>query len=99
MSLRVIDAASYQGNMPQKNMDFDALIVRATEGCSYINPYCDSEAQEALSLGKSWEYIISQETLKGVLQNRRQTFLLARPVGISKRRFLYLIGKTEIHQT
>ena len=27
MSLRVIDAASYQGNMPQKNMDFDALIV------------------------------------------------------------------------
>ena len=58
MSLRVIDAASYQGNMPQKNMDFDALIVKATEGCSYINPYCDSEAQEALSLGKSWEYII-----------------------------------------
>lgn len=52
MSLRVIDAASYQGNMPQKNMDFDALIVKATEGCSYINPYCDSEAQEALSLGK-----------------------------------------------
>lgn len=50
-------------NMPQKNMDFDALIVKATEGCSYINPYCDSEAQEALSLGKSWEYIISQEIL------------------------------------
>lgn len=52
MSLRVIDAASHQGNMNQKNMDFDALIVKATEGCSYINPYCDSEFQEALGLGK-----------------------------------------------
>lgn len=29
MSLRVIDAASYQGNMPQKNMDFDAADCRA----------------------------------------------------------------------
>lgn len=82
MSLRVIDAASYQGNMPQKNMDFDALIVRATEGCSYINPYCDSEAQEALSLGKSWEYIISQEILQEILQKRKQIFLLIRPMAI-----------------
>ena len=52
MSLRVIDAASHQGNMAQKNMDFDALIVKATEGCSYVNPYCDSEFQEAMNLGK-----------------------------------------------
>lgn len=52
MNLRVIDAASHQGNMAQKNMDFDALIVKATEGCSYVNPYCDSEFQEAMNLGK-----------------------------------------------
>lgn len=51
-TLRVIDAASYQGNMNQKAMDFDALIVKATEGVSYVNPYCDGEFQEALSLGK-----------------------------------------------
>ena len=50
--LRVIDAASYQGNMNQKAMDFDVLIVKATEGVSYVNPYCDGEFQEALSLGK-----------------------------------------------
>lgn len=51
-TLRVIDAASHQGNMNQKAMDFDALIVKATEGVSYVNPYCDGEFQEALSLGK-----------------------------------------------
>lgn len=51
-TLRVIDAASHQGNMNQKAMDFDALIVKATEGTGYINPYCDSEFQEALKLEK-----------------------------------------------
>lgn len=52
MSLRVIDAASHQGDVNQSAMDFDALIVKATEGTSYINPYCDGEFQEALKLGK-----------------------------------------------
>ena len=51
-TLRVIDAASHQGNMNQSAMDFDALIVKATEGVDYINPYCDSEFQEAYRLGK-----------------------------------------------
>lgn len=51
-TLRVIDAASHQGNMNQAAMDFDALIVKATEGTGYINPYCDGEFQEALKLGK-----------------------------------------------
>ena len=77
MSLRVIDAASYQGNMPQKNMDFDDLIVKATEGCSYINPYCDSEAQEALSLGKSWEYIILPGTPMEIPQKLKHSFSLS----------------------
>lgn len=52
MSLRVIDAASHQGDMAQGNMSFDALIVKATEGCTYVNPYCEGEFQEALKLGK-----------------------------------------------
>lgn len=51
-TLRVIDAASHQGNMNQAAMDFDALIVKATEGTGYINPYCDGEFQEAHKLGK-----------------------------------------------
>lgn len=51
-TLRVIDAASHQGNMNQAAMDFDALIVKATEGTGYVNPYCDGEFQEALKLGK-----------------------------------------------
>lgn len=99
MNLRVIDAASHQGNMAQKNMDFDALIVKATEGCSYVNPYCDSEFQEAMNLGKKLGVYHFARNAEGNLQKRRQTFLLVRPVDISKRRFLYLIGKTEIHQT
>ena len=52
MSLRVIDAASHQGDMKQSAMDFDALIVKATEGTTYVNPFCDGEFQEALKLGK-----------------------------------------------
>lgn len=52
MSLRVIDAASHQGDMNQSAMDFDALIVKATEGTTYVNPYCDGEFQEAFKLGK-----------------------------------------------
>ena len=51
-TLRVIDAASHQGNMNQSAMDFDALIVKATEGTTYVNPYCDGEFQEAYKLGK-----------------------------------------------
>lgn len=50
--LRVIDASSHQGSMDQAAMDFDALIVKATEGTSYVNPYCDGEFQKALALGK-----------------------------------------------
>ena len=52
MSLRVLDAASHQGNMAQENIDFDALIVKATEGCTYVNPYCDREFQKAFRQGK-----------------------------------------------
>lgn len=51
-TLRVIDAASHQGDMNQSAMDFDALIVKATEGTTYVNPYCDGEFQEAYKLGK-----------------------------------------------
>lgn len=51
-TLRVIDAASWQGDMNQGAMDFDALIVKATEGVGYVNPYCDGEFQEAYKLGK-----------------------------------------------
>ena len=51
-TLRVIDAASHQGDMNQAAMDFDALIVKATEGTGYVNPYCDGEFQEAWKLGK-----------------------------------------------
>ena len=51
-TLRVIDIASHQGNVNQKVIDFDAVIIKATEGKTYINPYCDSEFQEAYKLGK-----------------------------------------------
>lgn len=51
-TLRVIDIASHQGNVNQKVIDFDAVIIKATEGKTYINPYCDSEFQEAYKLRK-----------------------------------------------
>ena len=51
-TLRVIDISSHQGNINQKVIDFDAVIIKATEGKTYINTHCDSEFQEAYKLGK-----------------------------------------------
>lgn len=51
-TLRVIDISSNNGDVKQGKIDYDAVIIKATEGKTYINPYCDSEFQEAYKLGK-----------------------------------------------
>lgn len=51
-TLRVLDISSHQGNINQAALSYDAVIIKATEGTGYVNPYCDSEFQEAFSLGK-----------------------------------------------
>lgn len=51
-TLRVIDISSNNGDVKQGKIDYDAVIIKATEGKTYVNPYCDSEFQEAYKLGK-----------------------------------------------
>lgn len=50
MSLNGVDISSYQGNIDLSALSIDFVIIKATEGNSYVNPYCDSKYQQAKSL-------------------------------------------------
>ena len=50
MSLNGVDISSYQGNIDLSTLSIDFVIIKATEGNSYVNPYCDSKYQQAKSL-------------------------------------------------
>lgn len=52
MSLKGIDIASYQANLNAEAINADFVIVKATEGVGYVNPYCDKHFQQALKAGK-----------------------------------------------
>lgn len=61
MPMNLIDIASYQGGMNleemfQKNPSLDGVIVKATEGVVYVNPYCDGWVQTLRRLGKPWGF-------------------------------------------
>lgn len=47
-----IDISSYQSDINLKKVDFDFVILKATEGTTYHDKYMDGWAQQALSLGK-----------------------------------------------
>ena len=50
--LRVVDVASHQAGIVTGSLDCDAVICKATEGTSYVNPYCDEHYQSAKAAGK-----------------------------------------------
>lgn len=50
MSLRGVDISSHQGNIDLAALSIDFVIIKATEGNSYVNSYCDSKYQQAKSL-------------------------------------------------
>lgn len=52
MSLKGIDIASYQANLDAGKVAGDFVIVKATEGTGYINPFCDKHYQQAKAAGK-----------------------------------------------
>lgn len=52
MSLKGIDISKWQQGMDLGAVDFDFVIIKATEGKSYVDAYCDSFFQKALSMGK-----------------------------------------------
>lgn len=50
--LKGIDISSWQGDIDLSPMPIDFVIVKATEGTNYVNPYCDKKIQQAIKLGK-----------------------------------------------
>lgn len=52
MSLKGIDIASYQAGLDAGSIAADFVIIKATEGTGYVNPYCDSHFQQARAAGK-----------------------------------------------
>lgn len=54
MTLKIVDVASYQGTYKFGSNGEDGLIVKATQGTNYVNPYCDGVAQQMIKNGKPW---------------------------------------------
>lgn len=52
MTLKGIDIASYQKNLNCENIDADFVIIKATQGTSYVNPYCDMHYQQSVRAGQ-----------------------------------------------
>lgn len=54
MVLYGADVSSYQGKFNIGNLGF--IIAKATEGASYINPFCDYVVQQAIKKKKPWGF-------------------------------------------
>lgn len=50
--LKGIDISGHQGDTDLSPLPIDFVIVKATEGLTYVNPYCDKKIQQAIKLGK-----------------------------------------------
>lgn len=50
--LKGIDISNHQSNIDLSKVACDFVIIKATEGKSYVNPSCDKQFQQALQLGK-----------------------------------------------
>lgn len=52
MSLKGIDISNHQKGIDLNKVNCDFVIMKATEGKSYVDPSCDTFFQQALNLGK-----------------------------------------------
>lgn len=54
--LRVIDISSAQAGLDLATIadQFDAVMIKATGGNGYVDPFCDGWVQQAIALGKKW---------------------------------------------
>lgn len=50
--LKGIDISSYQAGLDLHNVAYDFVLIKATQGVAYTNPYCDTHFQQAQSQGK-----------------------------------------------
>lgn len=51
-----IDISSWQRGIDLERVPCDFVIVKSTEGTTYVDPCCDGFVQQAISLGKLWGF-------------------------------------------
>lgn len=56
--LNFIDISSHQEGLylPDVQNSIDAVMIKATQGSWYVNPFCDEWVQQAIKLGKPWGF-------------------------------------------
>lgn len=54
--LNFLDTSNWQGWYNPSLTGADAVIVKATEGTNYVDPYCDSIIQQAMATGMPWGF-------------------------------------------
>lgn len=54
--LNFIDTSNWQGGYSPALTGADAVIVKATEGTNFVDPYCDSIIQQAKASGMPWGF-------------------------------------------
>lgn len=54
--LNFIDTSNWQGGYDPALTGSDAVIAKATEGSSYVDPYCDAVIQQAIAAGMPWGF-------------------------------------------
>lgn len=52
MTLKGIDISNWQKGLNLEAIEFDFVIIKATEGINYVDPCCDQFYQKAKSMGK-----------------------------------------------
>jgi GH25 family lysozyme M1 (1,4-beta-N-acetylmuramidase) len=52
VALNGIDVSSYQATLNLALVSYDFVLIKATEGLGYVNPYCDQQFQAAKAQGK-----------------------------------------------
>lgn len=54
--LNFLDTSNWQGGYNPALTGADAVIVKATEGTNYVDPYCDPTIQQAIVNGMPWGF-------------------------------------------
>ena len=52
MTLKVVDLSNNNGSKNIKDYPADAYMFKATEGCNFVDRYCDQFVQQAIKAGK-----------------------------------------------
>ena len=54
MAMRVLDISNWQNGINLAAVDMDGVIIKATQGTSYVSPDCDRQVQQAIAEGIPW---------------------------------------------